>query len=74
MKTNKAIEIDDAVRRLADLCIKHQMEVNVDTQGTLSLFANVGGLNFTLAELPVKNIKKAIFSLELFRKQGWEGY
>lgn len=53
-------------------CRNHAVELNVDAAGSISLYASVSSNDFCLVDVDPQDIKKAIFALEVFRKQGWK--
>jgi nicotinate-nucleotide pyrophosphorylase len=64
--------MEKAIAEVADYAKKNKVEINIDKAGKVSLWCEVDKNDFTIDNVKVSEIKKAVFALSTFRHAGWK--
>lgn len=64
--------MEKALAEVAAYAKKFKMEINIDPSGKISLWAEVDKCDYTIDNIKIADIKKAVFAAETFRHAGWK--
>jgi len=64
--------MEKAIVEVAAYCKKNKIELNIDPNGKISLWAEVDKCDYTIDNIKGADIKKAVFAVEVFRHAGWK--
>ncbi len=65
-------DVMDALIILKEYCRSHKVELNIDTKGTLAIWAELDKCDITINSVSPSRIITATNSLQLCRKSGWK--